>query len=139
LIETFPDYVLLNEKSFTTSPASISKNDGGETMVEWKNILKGVGNNDNKFSLGEELTISFLIGFNDKIVSQITTENKAASNSFENISTTALKFKVPIIDEQKSSLRYLSPDGRIQEQPIPQVFIELDLKTCKNQQISKLA
>ena len=97
LIETFPDYVVLNEKSFTTSPASISKNEGGETVVEWKNISKGVGNNDNKFSLGEELTISSLIGFNDKIVSQITTENKTASNSFENISTTAFKLKVPII------------------------------------------
>jgi hypothetical protein len=139
LIETFPDYVLLNERSFTTSPASISKNDGGETVVEWNNISKGVGNNDNKFSLGEELTISFLIGFNDKIVSQITTENKTASNSFKNISTTALKSKVPIIDEQKSPLRYLSPDGRTLEQPIPQVFIELDLKISKNQQISKLA
>ena len=139
LIETFPDYVLLNEKSFSTSPASISKNDAGETVVEWKNILKGAGNNDNKFSPGEELTISFPIGFNDKVVSQITTQNKTGSNLFENISKTALKLKVPIIDEQKSFLRYQSPDGRTLEQPIPQVYIELNLKTCKNQQISKVA
>ena len=131
--------LLLNEKSFSISPTSISKNDAGETVVEWKNILKGVGNNDNKFSPGEELTISFPIGFNDKVVSQITTQNKTASNLFENISKTGLNLKVPIIDEQKSFLRYQSPDGRTLEQPIPQVYIELNLKTCKNQQISKLA
>jgi len=139
LIETFPDYVLLNEKYFSTSPASISKNDAGETVVEWKNILKGVGNNDNKLSPDEELTISFPIGFNDKVVSQITTQNKTESNLFENISKTALKLKIPIIDEQKSFLRYHSPDGRTLEKPIPQAYIELNLKTCKNQQMSKLA
>jgi hypothetical protein len=139
LIETFPNYVLLNEKSFSTPPASISKNDAGETVVEWKNISKGVGNNDNKFSPGEQLTISFPMGFNDKVVSQITTQNNTASNLFENISTTALKLKVPVIDEHKSFLRYQSPDGRTLEQPIPQIYIELYLKTCKNQQISKLA
>jgi hypothetical protein len=54
----------------------------------------------------------------------------------EQYNQTALR--IPIIDERKSFITYLDPNGKKVNQKILPVFVDLKLKTCKNQELTNM-
>lgn len=137
LVETFPDYVKIVPNSFTVVPNSVTKNIIGETVVEWHNISKGAGDNDNKLSNGEEFLTGFKVGFNDNIIKHLTRlEDNGSSVAVGNNSDFA--FKAPLINEQQSVVQYLSPNGFTTEEKVAPAYLNLQINTCENQEISGL-
>jgi Mg-chelatase subunit ChlD len=153
LVEVLPDYITVDNRSFSITPTNMIKNNIGQTIIEWDNIAKYVGNKDEKLSSGEKFDVNFNVGFKSDIIKHISStagrsihqnasqqqEQQNPSAGTSNQSGVGLSFKVPIIDDQRSVLRFVSPDRRNIEQHIPQTLVYLVLRTCNNQQILKLA
>jgi len=138
LVEYFPDYVQIDPASFTVVPTNISKNEIGQTIVQWQNISRTVGDKENKLSIGEEFSVGFKVGFNDNIIKHlVSVENNASAMSGSNESR--FSFKAPLIEGQQSVVRYLGPNGFDTEDPVPPTFINLQISTCENQEITGLA
>lgn len=138
LIETFPDYVDIYPASFTVIPTGINKTDTGQTTVQWQNISKSVGDKENKLSSGEEFAVDFKVGFNDNIIKHLVGVEGNGSSVNGSIGP-AFSFKAPLIDEQRSLVRYLSPNGFTTEENLGPTYVNLRIKTCGNQEITGLA
>jgi hypothetical protein len=138
LIETFPDYVKINSSTFSVIPTDISKDGIGQTTIEWRNFSKTVGDTENKLSMGEEFAVRFKAGFNDNIIKHLNTlEGNGSSLNIGNESN--FSFKAPLINEQQSVIRYVSPNGFATEEKVPPAFVNLQIETCENQKFTGFA
>jgi Mg-chelatase subunit ChlD len=135
LVETFPDYVQIDQATFTVPPTSVSKDGIGQTIIKWQNISKTVGDKENRLSTGEEFLVGFKAGFNDNIIKHLVrnASNVTGSNHSD------FSLKAPLINEQQSVVQYLSPNGFNTEEKVRPAYVNLQIKTCENQKIAGLA
>lgn len=110
-----PNYIIVNDSSFSIPPSSIDHNTrDNNTVIKWNNISSYVGNNNNELSANETFSVSF----------------SASSSRIGN--------QIPLNVNNESTVSYIDPtDNTIREVGIPQAYIKVNLSLCNNDDLGR--